>query len=285
VKGFGLVYAMIVRIVASPPVAPHIIDEFSAAASAYGSVLVAVSDSDLNASCLSVGLVTSDFVAALGAMMKPFAQTLNAGRAFRIELMASTPTDVSDDAVRTCAVALHGAFSCPIFIARREAPAAAWAFSRPMPWGRKGISVGQTAPALPYGGSDCLGVALEIGAPTVLVKARLDAIPEHGLDGARVAVGGGESGFADVGAYAGVSAADGASVVALEFSDLKRSPIHRTLTVLDIECQRYGGRLGQVSLLSHVPLGALLDVLAARTGLHAGASQVLETHLPDRSAR
>jgi len=52
---------------------------------------------------------------------------------------------------------------------------------------------------------------------------------------------GAESGFAEVGAYPGVSAADGASVVVLEFGDVARSPIHRTLRVLDIEARRFGG--------------------------------------------
>jgi glutamate formiminotransferase len=64
-----------------------------------------------------------------------------------------------------------------------------------------------------------------------------------------------------------------------------RSPMHRTFSVLDIEAARFGGRLGQTALLSHVPLDAVIDTLRAQTGLAATASQVLETHLPRERAR
>ena len=124
-----------------------------------------------------------------------------------------------------------------------------------------------------------------IGLPTIVAKARLEGVPEHGLLRACAAVGGAESGFADVGAYPAVSAADGASVVVLEFGNLARSPIHRTLAVLDIEARRFGGHLGQAALLSHVPLDALLDVLNVETGLAASPAQVLETHLPQSRER
>jgi glutamate formiminotransferase len=119
----------------------------------------------------------------------------------------------------------------------------------------------------------------------VLAKARLESLPELGLVRACAAVGGAESGFADVGAYPAVSAADGASVVVLEFGNLKRSPLSRSLAVLDIEALRFGGRLGQTTILSHVPLDALLDVLKFNTGLDASTTQVLETHLPNEEPR
>jgi hypothetical protein len=279
------VYECYLRVIASPPVAPHVLDEAGGAGAAHGSLLASASDSDINASCVTLGATIAGAGHVLQAVAAALGPALSAGRAIRIELLCDAPDSISEEVVRSYAVALHGALNAPVYVARRDVPAAAWALSRPMPWGRKGLAVGQTAPALPFGGSECLGVAIEIGKPTVLVKARLDAVPEHGLLAACAAVGGAESGFADVGAYAAVSAADGTSVVILEFSDLSRSPLHRTLAVLDIEAARYGGRLGQVGLLSHVPLRALLDVLAARTALNATAAHVLETHLPAESQR
>jgi hypothetical protein len=276
------VYRLILRIIASPPVSPHVLDEVIAVASRHGSVLASASDPDVNASCLSVGIDEAEFAPAVVDVADACGGPLSAGRAYRVELMTQSPEMVSEETLRSLAVALHGKFSAPIFVARRETPAAAWGFERPMPWGRKGLAVGQTAPALPFGGSECIGVAIEVGKPTVLLKARLESVPEHGLLRACAAVGGAESGFSDVGAYPAVSSADGSSVAILEFGDVGRSPMHRTLTVLDIEAVRYGGHLGQVTLLSHVPLDALLDVLAVRTGLRATPSQVLETHLPDR---
>jgi len=154
-----------------------------------------------------------------------------------------------------------------------------------MPWGRKGLSVGQSGPTLPFGGSECRGVAIEVGAPTLILKARLDAVPDEALVRMCAAVGGADSGFGDVGAYAAASEADGASVVVLEYGDLKRAPLHRALEVLDVEARRYGGRLGAASFLSHVPLDALLGVLAAHTGLNAQRGQVLETHLGSMQQR
>jgi hypothetical protein len=203
-----------------------------------------------------------------------------AGRAYRIELMAEGASDLPDEeTVRSLAVAAHGAFEAPVYVAHRHVPAAAWAFARPMPWGRKGLSVGQSGPTLPFGGAECRGVAIEVGAPTVILKARLEAVPDHALIRMCAAVGGADSGFGDVGAYAAASEADGASIVVLEYGDLKRAPLHRALALLDLEARRYGGHLGSAAVLSHVPLDALLDVLAAHTGLDAKRGQVLETHL------
>jgi hypothetical protein len=271
---------MLVRFIASPALPPNALDAIGAAARGRCRVLAAATDSDLNATLVSVGLDHHDVQAALDDIFLPQAAPLSAGRAFRFDVMPPDPASVADEVLRAWAVSLHGGFSAPVFIARRPVPAAAWSLQRPMPWGRMGLSVGQTAPALPFGGSTCLGVAVELGAPVALVKARLTSVPEHALEMLRAAVGGSQSGFAEVGAYACASAADGAPLLVLEFSDVKRCPIHRALTVMDVEAARFGGRLGEVSLRSHVPLDSLLDVLHARTGLVALASQVLETHLP-----
>lgn len=275
----------IVRIVASPPVAPHTLEDIAASLSRAGSLRAAVNDPDINASVVTLQSGGGDYTEVVDALSDRMTLSLTAGRAFRIELMAAEPEKTADEAVRSVAVALHGLFQAPVYVARRDKPAAAWAFVRPMPWGRKGLAVGQSAPTLPFSGSECLGVSLELGTPTVLAKARLEGVSEHGLVQACAAVGGADSGFAEVGAYPAVSAADGASVVVLEFGHVVRSPMHRAFAVLDIEARRFGGRLGQAAILSHVPLGALLDALKAETGLSASPAQVLETHLPKNRVR
>jgi hypothetical protein len=271
---------MIVRLVVSPPLPPHVLDEVALAMGKRARVVASGNDADVNASAVSVSLDSEALHGVFDAAARVCGGPLTAGRAFRFEVLAEDPSALSEDALRTVAVGLHGTLEAPVYVARRATPAAAWAFVRPMPWGRKGLAVGQAAPSLPFGGSDCLGAAVEVGKPTVLLKARLEGVPEHGLIRACAAVGGAESGFAEVGAYAAVSAADGASVVVLEFGDVARTPISRVLAVLDIEARRYGGCLGQTALLSHVPLNALLATLASNTGLLATQTQVLETHLP-----
>lgn len=275
----------IVRLIASPPLPPHALDDIAASIEAGATLFAAHNDHDVNASAVSFGTQLDGFVGVLEPLSDKIGKGLATGRAFRVDIMLDDPAAYPDEPVRSLAVHLHGSFAAPVFVARRDKPAAAWAFDRPMPWGRKGLAVGQAAPMLPYGGSECLGVALELTRPTLLLKARLEDVPEHGLVKACAAVGGAESGFSEVGAYPAVSAADGASVIVLEFGDVTKSPIARTLAVLDIEARRYGGRLGVTGLLSHVPLDALLDTLSIETGLNATTAQVLETHLPDDRAR
>ena len=271
----------IVRLITSPPLPPHALDDVAGSLAGGARLLVARNDHDVNASALSAAVAVGDLAAAVEPIADRLGKGSSAGRAFRFDIMLDDPESFADGDARSLAVCLHGAFAAPVYVARRDKPTAAWAFDRPMPWGRKGLAVGQTSPVLPFGGSECLGVAIEMSKPTVIAKARLEDVPEHGLVLACAAVGGAESGFAEVGAYPGVSAADGASVVVLEFGDVARSPIHRTLRVLDIEARRFGGRLGTAALLSHVPLDALLDTLRVETGLQATRVHVLETHLPD----
>jgi hypothetical protein len=237
-------------------------------------------DADLNCSAITCMPEPGRLAAAMQSIAATAGGPHAAGRAYRIDVMAEDAINLPDDeTLRTLAVEAHGAFEAPVYVAHRQVPAAAWAFARPMPWGRKGLSVGQSGPTLPFGGAQCRGVAIEVGAPTIILKARLDAVPDHALIRMCAAVGGADSGFADVGAYAAASEADGASIVVLEYGDLKRAPLHRALALLDVEARRYGGRLGAAALLSHVPLDALLGVLAAHTGLEARRAQVLETHL------
>jgi hypothetical protein len=274
------------RAVINPALAPHTLAECARSLASCGTVVHNQNDADLNCSALTCVAPTRSLGAAMEILASNAAGVHAAGRAYRIELMAEDAADLPDDeSLRTVAVAAHGAFAAPVYVAHRRVPAAAWALARPMPWGRKGLSVGQSGPTLPFGGSECRGVAIEIGAPTVILKARLDAVPDEAMVRMCAAVGGADSGFGDVGAYAAASEADGTSVVVLEYGDLKRAPLHRALSLLDVEARRYGGRLGAAALLSHVPLDALLGVLAANTGLNAQRGQVLETHLASMQQR
>ncbi|HEY5094488.1 MAG TPA: hypothetical protein VII69_05130 [Candidatus Eremiobacteraceae bacterium] len=274
------------RAVVNPALAPHTLAECARALVSCGTVVHNQNDADLNCSAITCVLSMDRLIAAMEIVASCAAGVHAAGRAYRIELMAADQTDLPDEeTLRSIAVAAHGAFAAPVYVAHRRVPAAAWAFARPMPWGRKGLSVGQSGPTLPFGGSECRGVAIEVGAPTVILKARLEAVPDEALVRMCAAVGGADSGFSDVGAYAAASEADGTSVVVLEYGDLKRAPLHRALAVLDIEARRYGGRLGAAALLSHVPLDALLGVLNANIGLNAQRGQVLETHLASMQQR
>ncbi|MBC5824636.1 MAG: hypothetical protein GIW99_07080 [Candidatus Eremiobacteraeota bacterium] len=253
--------------------------------SRHGAILAAGHDADLNVSALTLALAGDDFGAPIRSFAQRFAGSIAAGRAFRVELLSDDPVrQPGDESLRAIAVELHGEFSASIYVGRRTVPVSAWAFVRPMPWGRRGLAVGQTSPMLPFGEAACHGVAVEVGAPSVLFKVRLENLPEEGLLRACNAVSGPESGFIDVAAYPAASAADGTATVAMEFGDGSRSLLSRGLAVLEIEAQRYGGRLGQAALLSHVPLESLLAVLRARTGLSAHTGQVLETHLPRQDA-
>jgi len=83
----------------------------------------------------------------------------------------------------------------------------------------------------------------------------------------------------EVGAYPITVARDEAAIFVLELSDIKRAPLHRALTLLDIEARRFGAHLGLGSLLSNAPLELFLDVLAMHMGLDVARRQVIETHL------
>ncbi|MDQ6766938.1 MAG: hypothetical protein M3Z41_03930 [Candidatus Eremiobacteraeota bacterium] len=202
------------------------------------------------------------------------------GRAFRLELQhPDAATTISDEALRAVAVELHGALRASVYIARRTLPAGRWTTARPMGWGADGLALGDTAPTLPFGGSESSGVAIEVGAPTVIAKATL-----LGLNGAQMktvaaATGGPDSGLIEVGAYPIRLARDGTAVFVLELSDVKRAPLHRVLAVLEIEARRFGARLGLGALLSNAPLDVFLSALSMHMGLKVTRDQVIETHL------
>lgn len=275
----------LLRLTASPPLGVTVIDELRRAAASLGRLIVALTDQDVGATTLTVAIDPQRISELTGALARPLAGEVAPGQAHRFEILAEDdallPTPQANDLAGTLGEGLRA----PAYVGRRTVAAAAWALARPMPWGRKGLALGRVAPVRAHPQSRCLGVALEVGRPTVVVKVRLVGVPEHGLSAACRAVGGVESGFAEVGAYGVISSLDDTSVVLLEFSNVSRSPIHRALDVIDIECRRWGGRLGSCLLLSHVPLEALLGSLSARIGLEARSSQVLETHLGAKDAQ
>lgn len=272
---------LFVRLIASPNLSPNAVDELRRRFIADGRLLACVSDEDVNATFVSLGVADGELRAAVAGLAETIGAPQAAGRAFRLELQhPDAAKAVSDDAVRAVAVALHGALRSSIHITRRSLPAARFSATRPMGWGPEGLALGDSAPALPFGGSESSGVSLEVGSPTVIVKARLVG----GIDASRLkqiaqAVGGPESGFVEVGAYPIAARRDGSALFVLELGDVRRSPLHRVLRVLEIEARRFGGRLGLGALLTNAPLEVFLDALALHMGLHVAPGQMIETHL------
>jgi hypothetical protein len=267
----------LLRLSASPIFNARAIDDLARRLNSAGKVLLAVSDADLSTSIVSAaihGATASDVVRLLGSALRPF----SAGRAFRIEFLSDAPAELpNDDDVRDMARFLESTLPAAVYSQRRTGSVQQWAQQQPYPWGHRGPIIDKAAPA---GESECLGVALAFGSPTILYKVRLRNMPDDGLKAACRAVGGPGAGFSDVAAYPATSAADGCAVAILELAERSRTPLPRVLDVIAIECERYGARLDKAALLSHVPLELLLDVLRARTGLEATTSQIIETHLP-----
>ncbi|MBC5806324.1 MAG: hypothetical protein DLM53_12305 [Candidatus Eremiobacter antarcticus] len=269
----------LLRCIASPPLPSTVVDDMCRRFSSAGKLLACTSDCDVNATCISINVEDGGERAALTALSNKWGAAA-AGRAFRVDLQQEEAAGTfSDEAVRALAVDLHGALQCPVYVARRAVAASAWKSIRPMGWGPQGLELGDCAPTLPFSGSQSVGAAIEVGASTVIIKAIVKGVDDAQLRRIAVAVGGPDSGFAELGAYPLGTRGGGQGVIVLELGDIKRTPPHRVLTVLEIEARRFGGFLGAGALLSHIPLSALLDSLASNIGLHAQPAQVIETHL------
>lgn len=229
-----------------------------------GSVGVLKLDVDLRAMIMSVRLrdaPRSDLAAIAGALRGVGDETM-----LRFELLAEDDADAPPGIEKDLAVALAALGEA--VVVRRTVGASAWSRTRPI--------------KVFFPGNEPR-IAIEIGRPTVLLKVRLPGVPALGLVRLTAAVAGAESGFSDVGATH-VVGHDGTMCLLLEFSDLARAPLHRVLDVIDIEARRYGGRLGETELLSHVPLKALLGTLAGRLNLSVVERQIIETHLSELPA-
>jgi glutamate formiminotransferase len=98
-------------------------------------------------------------------------------------------------------------------------------------------------------------------------------------------VGSAQSGFGEVAAYPAGTRKETSSTLILELGDLKRSPLHRALAVIEIEAKRFGASLGLGALLSNAPLSLFADALKMHMGLAVERGQVIETHLPGAMAQ
>lgn len=270
---------LILRLIASPTLDAATVD----ALRHFGadSLLACASDAEVNATFFSVHCDEGAMTATARRIAESVGPSQSSGRAFRLELQHDDPAEFfSDDVLRSVAVDVHGVLRCSIFIAKRSVPVSNWAQTRPMGWGAAGLALGGVAPALPFGGSESVGLAIEAGARTMIAKAKLagvlDAVQLHSM---AAAVGGPDSGFVDVGAYALGGRKDGSSILVLELGDCKRTPLHRVLDVLDIEAARFGVRLGLGSLLSDAPLEVFTGALQSHMGLLVAQNQIIETHL------
>lgn len=277
---------LFVRLLASPILAPSVADAVRRRCAADGSLLACVSDADVGVTVCSLQVNDDALRSAVAALTETIGVAQSVGRAFRLEIQASdVSTTVNDEALRAVAVDVQGALRSSVFIARRTVAAGPWSAVRPMGWGPEGLMLGDAAPALPFGGSESSGVAIEVGGRTAIAKARIvGGITSVQLQTIARACGSAHAGLVEVGAYPIAVNRDGAATLVLELSDVKRAPLHRALMLLEIEAQRYGARLGIGALLSDAPLDVFLDTLAAHMAAPVSAAQVIETHVPASQA-
>jgi len=253
---------------------------------ADGSLLACVSDSDASATFVSIKATDGE----LHATIKTLAETIGAGaavgRALRVDLQHPDAGAISDETLRAVAVELHGALRASIHVARRSVAAGRWSTTRAMGWGADGLVLGESAPTLPFGGSESSGVVIEAGTPTVIAKAKLTGgVTIAQMKAIAAACGGPTSGLVEAGVYPIGLLRDGAAVFVLELGDTRRTPLHRVLALLEIEGRRFGSQLGLGALVSDAPLELFLDTLAGHMGLPISRGQVIETHLTPAANR
>ena len=276
---------LIVRFIVSPSLLPGTVDVLRRFAAE--SLLACVSDADVNATVVSLRTSEDRVTAATRGVAEVIGAAHTAGRAFRLELQHDDPaTFFTDDMLRAIAVDVHGVLRCSIYVAKRSVPVSDWAKMRPMGWGAAGLTLGNASPVLPFGGSEALGLAIEAGGQTTIVKVKLTG----SLDASRASndrFGGGwnGNGFSEVAAYPLGNRKDASAILILELGDLRRSPLHRALAVIEIEAKRFGASLGLGALLSNAPLALFTDALKMHMGLAVDRGQVIETHLPGAMAQ
>ena len=268
------------RLTACPPLSSNGQSDACRQLGAFGTIASDARDPDLRVSIVAVDLDVpkwKDALAAAGRLLAPFAPD----RLLRIEGMSSDAPalPVAEDAA-SMGRALEKALQVPVIASIRTVRSAQWSRLRAFSWGRRGMAANGPAGPQQAGAPDRLGASLEFGTPTLIYKIRLEGVPGDGVARACRAVGGPGGGFADVGAYASISAVDGEPIIVLEMEDDSRAPLHRVLDVVDIECARAGGRLGRAALLSHLPLDVVLAAMRAKAALDVRAGQIIETHLP-----
>jgi len=275
---------LIVRFIVSPSLLPGTVDVLRRLLAE--SLLACVSDADVNATLVSLRTSEDHVTAATRGVAEVIGAAHTAGRAFRLELQHDDPAFFTDDMLRAIAVDVHGVLRCSIYVAKRSVPVSGWAKTRPMGWGAAGLALGNASPALPFGGSDAVGLAIEAGGQTTIVKVKLTgSLDASALQAIASAVGGTENGFSEVAAYPLGNRKDASAILVLELGDLRRSPLHRALAVIEIEAKRFGASLGLGALLSNAPLALFTDALKMHMGLVVDRGQVIETHLPGAMAQ
>jgi hypothetical protein len=210
-------YRVHLRLLVSPPLEVRDIDVrryFPRSAS----LLLSTVDNDVNVTVVACAAGREDFVAAAEALVRVIEPHGAQGRSLRCDVQPQAgAAELDDDSVRSLAIAAHGALSCPVFLGRRIAPMSAWRSLRPMTWGRRGLEVaGGAQPVLPFGGSKSEGIAVEVGPPTLIYKARLFGIRMEDIRRIACAVGGGTAGLVGAAAYAIDGAEPGAACVLCE---------------------------------------------------------------------
>jgi hypothetical protein len=277
---------LFVRLIASPMLAPNTAEALARSVGQAASSVACVSDADIDATLCSFGVREESMLAAVSGAAQSIGANQAVGRAFRLELQhPDAATAISDESLRAIAVELQGTLRSSVYLTRRTVSAGKWSTQRPMGWGADGLVLGDTAPALPFGGSQSSGVALEAGGPTVIAKARLaGGLSAPQITSIAQACGSPDSGLVELGVYPIGIGHEGVATFVLESSDARRTPLHRALTLLEIEGRRYGARLALGALLSDAPLTMFLDALATNMGLPVNPGQVIETHLPSSAA-
>jgi hypothetical protein len=266
------VNASFVRVFGVPALPARAFDALFDAWRPLGELDPAVHDRDLDCVTAGVRLGTASLESGLRACA-----ALRGAAVLLIDVQTADGSMPADAAALGAVVA--DALDAPVHVVHRITPASAWAATRPISWGVDGLCVRAHEPTHPRPGSRDRVVSLEFGGPTIAMKVSLHGVPATAVRRICDATGSAGAGLAHIGAYPAISVVSGEPVIVLECSDPHKSPLHRALAIIDIEAARYGGSLGATTLLSHMPLSALLDTLSAKMGLAAQPTQIIETHL------
>jgi hypothetical protein len=275
------VNAAFLRVLASPVPATATVDAVCDALGRHGTTLQPVLDPDMDCSVWNAAQC-SDAGDALKAMAESL-RTCAPGSIFTFDVQGGDA--VTPDSVTRLGAALSESLDAPVYAAQRAVPASEWTAAASIALGVAGFSVCGATPTHARDGSAFRGASLTVGAPTVLFKVRLHGVPGDALARICHAVGDSHGGLLHIGAYPGISVRTGEPFVLLECSDPVKSPLHRALDLIDLECARYGGSVGLAVALSHIPLAALTGTLATRMGLDAQPAQIIETRLREAEPR
>jgi hypothetical protein len=275
------VNAAFVRVLASPVPPRATVDAVCDALGRYGTTLQPVLDRDMDcavwnaAQCPDAG----DALEAVAGSLRKCAP----GSIFTFDVQGSDAA--TPDTVLRLGAALSESLDAPVYAAQRLVPASEWTAIAPIALGVAGFTLRAGTPTHARDGSAFRGASLSVGKPTVLFKVGLHGVPGDALARICHAAGDSRGGLLHIGAYPGIAVQTGEPYLLLECSDPVKSPLHRALDLIDIECARYGGSVGLAVALSHIPLAALTGTLATRMGLDAQPAQIIETRLREAEPR